>query len=106
LALQNDRQHLTFVKDIYVVGEKMARNDCKIAKCKSCAFHFESESISPMLDKITQPFHFSNASKINLKKIISTEVCPLVFGCCELSHVIFLNLRKKELLGKLSKFTK
>ena len=30
----------------------------------------------------------------------------LVFGCCELSHVIFLMLRKKELLAMLSKFTK
>ena len=33
-----------FVKYIYVSGEKMARNDCKMVKCKSCAFHFESES--------------------------------------------------------------
>ena len=32
--------------------------------------------------------------------------CPLAFGCCELSHVIFLKLRKKELLAKVSKFTK
>ena len=31
---------------------------------------------------------------------------PLVFGCWKLSHVIFLKLRKKELLAKLSKFTK
>ena len=30
--------------------------------------------------------------------------CPLGFGCWELSHVIFLMLRKKELLAKLSKF--
>ena len=44
LALQNDRQHLNFLKDIYVVGKKMARNDCKIAKCRICAFHFKSES--------------------------------------------------------------
>ena len=28
------------------------------------------------------------------------------FGCCHLSHVVFLKLRKKELLAKLSKFTK
>ena len=26
--------------------------------------------------------------------------CPLVFGCWELSHVIFLKLRKRELLAK------
>ena len=32
--------------------------------------------------------------------------CPLVFGCWELSHVIFFKLRKKELLSKLRKFTK
>ena len=29
----------------------------------------------------------------------------LVFGCWDLSHMIFLELRKKELLAKLSKFT-
>ena len=34
------------------------------------------------------------------------STCPLVFGRWELSHVIFLKLRKKELLAKLSKFTK
>ena len=34
------------------------------------------------------------------------STCPLVFGCWVLSHVIFLMLRKKELLVKLSKFTK
>jgi hypothetical protein len=32
--------------------------------------------------------------------------CPLVCSRCELSHVIFLKLRKKELPSKLSKFTK
>ena len=31
---------------------------------------------------------------------------PLVLGSWELSHVIFLMLRKKKLLAKLSKFTK
>ena len=30
----------------------------------------------------------------------------LVFGCLELSHLIFLILRNKELLVKLSKFRK
>jgi hypothetical protein len=34
------------------------------------------------------------------------SICPLVFDCWELSHVIFLKLRKKELLAKLKKFTK
>ena len=34
------------------------------------------------------------------------STCPLVFGCWELSHVIFLILRKKELVAKLRKFTK
>ena len=31
LAPQNDRQHLNFVKDINVVGEKMNRNGLKMA---------------------------------------------------------------------------
>ena len=31
---------------------------------------------------------------------------PVVFDCWELIYVIFLNLRNKELLAKLSKFTK
>ena len=34
------------------------------------------------------------------------STCPLVFGCWELCHVIFLMLRNTELLAKLSKFTK
>ena len=29
LAPQNKHQHLSFVKDIHVVGKKMARNGCK-----------------------------------------------------------------------------
>ena len=32
--------------------------------------------------------------------------CPLLFGCWVMRHVIFLMLRRKELLAKLSKFTK
>ena len=38
--------------------------------------------------------------------LLGCSTCPLVFGCWELSHVTFLMLRKKELLAKLSKFTK
>ena len=37
---------------------------------------------------------------------VRCSTCPLVFGYLELSHMIFLMLRKKELLAKLSKFTK
>ena len=36
LAPQNEHQFLSFVKYIYVVGKKMTRNDCKIAKRKGC----------------------------------------------------------------------
>ena len=32
--------------------------------------------------------------------------CPLVFGHLEMSHVIFLMLKTKEMLAKLSKFPK
>ena len=38
LAPQNDHQHLSFVKDIYVVGQKVTKNGCKMAKLKSCHF--------------------------------------------------------------------
>ena len=34
------------------------------------------------------------------------STCPLVLGCWELRYVNFLMLKKKELLAKLSKFTK
>ena len=37
---------------------------------------------------------------------IRCTTCPLVFGCWELSHMMFPKLRKKELLAMLSKFTK
>ena len=38
LALQNDCQNLSFVKDIYAVGKKMTRNGHKMAKLKSNIF--------------------------------------------------------------------
>ena len=38
LAPQNDCQHLIFLKDYYVVGEKMTRNGPKMAKLKGCLF--------------------------------------------------------------------
>ena len=38
LADQNDRQNLSFVKDIYVVGIKMTKNGHKMAKLKSIIF--------------------------------------------------------------------
>jgi hypothetical protein len=44
-ALQNDRQNLSFVKATNVVGEKKARNTCKMANSKLCHFHFETEFI-------------------------------------------------------------
>ena len=34
------------------------------------------------------------------------STCPLVFGCCELSHVIFLKLRKKKTAGKAKQIHK
>ena len=40
------------------------------------------------------------------KRWFRCSTCLLVFFCWELSHVIFLKLRKKELLAKLKKFTK
>ena len=42
----------------------------------------------------------------NLWTWLRCSTCSLVFGCWELSHVIFLMLRKKELLAKLIEFTK
>ena len=38
--------------------------------------------------------------------IVRRSTSPLVFGSWELSQVIFLKLRKKEVLPNLSKFTK
>ena len=36
---------------------------------------------------------------INLENRFRCSACPLVFGCWELSHMIFLNMTKKELLA-------
>ena len=44
-AHQNDRQNLSFMRNINEVAEKMARNGLKIAKSLGCAFHFESAFI-------------------------------------------------------------
>ena len=43
---QNDSQNLSFVKAINDIGEKMARNTCKMAKSQLCAFRFETEFIT------------------------------------------------------------
>ena len=50
LAPQNDCQNLSFVKDIYVVGEKMTRNCHKMSKLKIVSF----ESKRSILTKIAQ----------------------------------------------------
>ena len=49
----------------------------------------------------TQDYHFTP-----IKTCLRCSTCVLVFGCWELNHVIFLKLRKKELLAKLCKFAK
>ena len=38
--------------------------------------------------------------------LLRCSTCGLVFGCWELNPMIFLKLRKKELLAKMYKFTK
>ena len=40
LAPKNDHQHLSFVKDIYVVGKKVTKNGCKMVKLKICHFFY------------------------------------------------------------------
>ena len=42
-ATQNDRQNLSFVKAINVVGEKMDGNTCKKAIIYLCHFRFKTE---------------------------------------------------------------
>ena len=42
---------------------------------------------------------------VTSRKSIGWSICGLVFSCWELNHVIFLKLRKKDLLAKLCKFT-
>jgi hypothetical protein len=44
LALQNGCQHLSFEKDIYVVGKKMTRNGLEMAKLKSCILWIETDT--------------------------------------------------------------
>ena len=46
LALQNDHQHLSFVKDICVAGKKMARNGCKMTKHKNCLLFLTDQTLS------------------------------------------------------------
>ena len=89
-------------------------------KCKSKTFYFKNwiesqqnitetqgntKSVNQLLGiSKAEPGFESNLARHYCCLWCST--CPLVFGCWELSHVIFLVLRKKELLAKLSKFTK
>ena len=59
--------------------------------------------IDQMAIELLWRFRSSRWHFINIHQRCST--CPLVFGCWKLSHVIFLMLRKKELIAKLSKST-
>ena len=45
-APQNDRRNLSFVKDINVVGNKLARNTPKMTISKSCIFFNRTDFIS------------------------------------------------------------
>ena len=65
-------------------------------------FDISMESLEPFFIS----FDGYNFSSAGLRFTFRCSTCPLVFGSWELSHVIFLMLRKKNLLGKLSKFTK
>ena len=56
--------------------------------------------------KMHQHFmYFSRKYKYARQTIFRYSTCPLVLGCWELSQMIFLKLRRKVLLAKLSKFT-
>ena len=49
---------------------------------------------------------FEITKKLQVAKSYRCSTCGLVLGCWRLNHVIFLKLKKKERLAKLSKFTK
>ena len=59
-------------------------------------------SLFNFAEKETSVMSFANYWGFSDKNWIKFELtlCSLVFGCWELSHVIFLKLRKKELLAK------
>ena len=68
---------------------------CFWKKILSYTFYFVCECIY-YYNSFFSFFHFS----------LWSSTCYLVFDCWELSHIIFFKLRKKELLTKLSTFTK
>ena len=93
------RSHLpgTLFSMLIIISKKV----CKLfpsppspGACKKISF------FTPLWEKRNCPVTFYLNSQLGLKDYFR------VFGCWELSHMIFLVLRKKELLAKLSKFTK
>ena len=63
--------------------QKMARNDCKSAKCKSCPFHFESEFMTKIMNS-SWTYHYSklkkNKSQLLFMGEITTIFCPNIIN--------------------------
>ena len=87
MCLMNFKKIRGYTRKSQNLGKKMARNDCKMAKRKSCPFHFESESNRVL---IFQPIPFSIWQK-NLNSIcqggriqglglreIRSRACPIL----------------------------
>ena len=114
LASQNDRHNLSFVKGIYVVGKKLAKNGRKMAKLKGCLF-FKSPVFTMAIARILQQSKFLalspkqevricfSAHKVNLCR----QAKPREEGqCCiihNLHHIQLFRYQCKKLLQFLVK---
>ena len=87
LAPQNDRQNPSFVKDNYVLGQKMTRNVRKLVKRKSCQF-FKS----PVFNIHASKFSSALPCKLNITRGVHSH-CTLakirLDPCKDVVHVLF-----------------
>ena len=93
------------VKDSFIKEKKSC---CIIGSDQNRLFTTEFCFLTPFQKKFGPAKKGFGSKQFWTYKLFSfgCSTCPLVFGCWELSHVIFLKLKKKELLAKLNKLTK
>ena len=105
-TLQESRQH---VLSANILLFQYILCDCNVRHCPWPGYvcgQLHNENALFFLVSIVQFYLTFRANSRCIYWTLRCSTCPLVFGCWELSHIIFLMLRKKELLVDIGKFTK
>ena len=99
-----------FVFVLWKVYQQNTKYDCGIRNRQPLSRYTATALHSYIIINYTNPrtsyrLSLSNQIWMSNAYCLGSSTCPLDFGCCKLSHEIFLKLRKKELPAKVCKFT-